>query len=150
MRTNRKIGWKIFACLMAVLVIVGDFPKLANPTAHHPLQIALLPVYAIVLLGLWQYSFGWPRRPSSGFWRVFAPFFALVTAASVGFAIPPIIVVASLLSGSVMGVLGMLIGLGLPAAIVTYTIIALLRLGDWIGPTRRPVGERPPQLSLPL
>jgi hypothetical protein len=31
-----------------------------------------------------------------------------------------------------------------------FTAIALFRLGDWIGPTRRPVGERQNQLSLPF
>ena len=31
-----------------------------------------------------------------------------------------------------------------------YSIIALFRLGDWIGPTRSPVGARQQQLSLPF
>jgi hypothetical protein len=36
------------------------------------------------------------------------------------------------------------------AAMAVFTMIALFRLGDWIGPTRRPIGARPQQLSLPI
>ncbi len=48
-----------------------------------------------------------------------------------------------LLAGALLVVLPM-------AAMLVFTTVALLRLGDWTGPTRRPVGLRPAQLSLPI
>ena len=136
-------GWKLLAIVMALLVLIGDVPKLGNPSAQHPVQIILFPINCIALAGLFQYSFDRWERPTESFWRPFAIFFGLVTAAQIGFALPPIAVLLKMVGGSLMGVMGVIIGVGLPLLLAILVNVALLRLGRWIGPNKRRPAMQP-------
>ena len=85
--------------------------------------------------------------------RLYAPFFALIVAGQLGYSLIALSRALLLLSRADGQTLLMTIGaitVALPImAMAVFTLIALLRLGDWIGPTRRTLGCSK-QLSLPL
>jgi len=152
MRPRWHLGWILFAIVMVWAECMGDVPRILLPqrtTAEH-LFISYANVTAVT--GLTCYAFRFSVFPN--FWRIFAPAYALIIAAQFGKWLPAFSRVMSFMfqraSSTPLSIVGAL-ALTVPILAMTmYTIVALLRLGDWIGPTRRPVGLRPTQLSLPI
>lgn len=150
MKPRWQIGWIVFALAMLVGECLGDIPRLFHP---HRISDSLMPLAnAIAILGLTFYAFRWDG--SRGFWRLYAPIYAMVLAALIGTSLIPLMRV--LVAMVALGKATPLVALGALTAtvpiwaMVVFTLVALFRLGDWIGPTRRPVGVRQQQLSLPL
>jgi hypothetical protein len=141
------LGWKLFAGLMVVMVAVGDVPKLLHPTGATALLVVGLNVAAMT--GLAGYAFG-KRVGPTRFWRLFGPFFCLVTAAQLGAALPILVRLFAFAQGSPAMVLGLLIAVVPVVAMAIFTNLALLRQGELLGPGRRPLGRGPDQLPLPL
>lgn len=106
----------------------------------------------IAVLGLTFYVFR--LNSSRGFWRLYAPVYAMVIAWQVGALVIRFTQLATILFArgqDPVVVLGPAFLVAVPiTAMAAYTLAALFRLGDWIGPTRRPVGVRTQQLSLAL
>lgn len=150
MKPRLHIGWMIFALAMLAGECVGDIPRLVHPHRIYDSMVAL--ANAVAVLGLVFYAFR--CNTSRRFWRLYAPFYAMVLAALIGTSLIPLARV--LLAMVALGKATPLVALGALAAtvpiwaMVVFTLVALFRLGDWIGPTRRPVGARQQQLSLPL
>ena len=106
----------------------------------------------LAMVGLVFYAVG--ISASRSFWRLFAPLYAMMLAAQLGSWLPPFTIATSRMVGvsenSTWAAAG-IVAVSMPLlAMSLYTTIACFRLGDWIGPTRRPIGERQSQLSLPF
>jgi hypothetical protein len=140
-------GWKLFAGLMAVMVAIGDLPKLLHPIGATALLVVGLNVAAMT--GLAAYAFGRRVGPTA-FWRGFGPFFCLVTVAQLGAALPILVRLLVFAQGSPGIVLGLLIAVVPVLAMALFTCLALLRQGELLGPGRRPLGRSPDRLPLPL
>lgn len=144
----------IFAIAMVWGETLVDVPRLVLPFRSSPghLITAAFNLTAVVGLTAYAFDFASLRRPN--FWRMFTPFYAAFMALLLGQSFPILLrVVAFMLAyggNSPLVAIGALAVLIPIAAMLVFTFIALLRLGDWIGPTRRPLGQTPAQLSLPI
>jgi hypothetical protein len=152
MKPRWHIGWILFAIAMVWGECVGDVPHLLLPHHTTPAHFAFALANATAVLGLTFYAFRWTA--SRAFWRLFAPLYALFLAAQIGATLVPftrvIAGLAALGKDAPLVILGAIVVLLPVTAMAVFTVIALFRLGDWIGPTRRPLGVRPQQLSLPI
>ena len=152
MKPRLHIGWILFALVMVWAESWGDVPKLLFPHRTTPTHFFIAATNVTAVIGLALYAFN--LKATCGFWRLYAPIYAIIIVAQFGLWLPPFtIATARMMSvggGNAWAVAGIL-AVTLPLmAMSLYSIIALFRLGDWIGPTRRPVGARQQQLSLPL
>jgi hypothetical protein len=152
MKRRLHIGWLLFAIVMVWSECIGDVPRLLLPHRTTPEHFFAAFANVTAVLGLTFYAFR--CTAAAPFWRLFAPAYALFVAAEFGRWLPPFTrVVAAMfrrggdnslaLVGAVTVTLPLL-------AMTVFSLIALFRLGDWIGPSRRPVGVRPAQLQLPI
>jgi hypothetical protein len=152
MKSRWNIGWVLFAAVMVWGECLGDVPSLLLPRHSTPEHFVVALANITAALGLVFYAFGYAG--SRAFWRLFAPLYALFLAGEVGGSFVGMTqVVTSLLAVGKNGplvILGGMVVLLPIIAMAVFTMIALFRLGDWIGPTRRPVGVQPRQLSLPI
>ena len=152
MKPRWQIGWILFAIAMVWGECMEDVPRLLLPHHTTPAHFVVALANVTAVLGLIFYAFRYHR--TRAFWRLFAPLYALFLAAQVGgsFVAMTRVVTALLALGkdAPLVVLGGMVVLLPIMAMAVYTTIALFRLGDWIGPTRRPIGVRPQQLSLPI
>jgi hypothetical protein len=152
MKRRLHIGWVLFAIVMVWAECMGDVPKLLFPHRTTPIRLFMAITNLIAVIGLAFYAF--QIRQTKAFWRLYAPAYAIVIAAQFGLWMPSF-VLATIRIMSSNGT-NFLTGAGMVAvtlpilAMTTYSIIALFRLGDWIGPTRGPAGMRQPQLNLPF
>ena len=152
MKPRLQIGWVLFALVMVWMECMGDVPKLLLPHRTTPVHFLIALANLVAVAGIALYALR--RTETREFWRLYAPTYAFIIALQLGIWMPQFIRATS----RVMSADGMnfIIGAGMVAvtlpilATTAYSIIALFRLGDWIGPTRRPVGARQKQLSLPL
>jgi hypothetical protein len=152
MKRRWHLGWVLFAITMVWSECLGDVPKILFPNRTTPahLFIAITNVTAVTGLALYAFQLTGTRA----FWRVYAPIYAIIIAAQFGVWMPLFILATAQLMNlqglSFLSRIGV-VAVTLPLLAMTmYCLIALFRLGDWIGPTRRPVGQRPQQLSLPI
>ena len=152
MKSRWHVGWVLFAVGMVWAECWGDVPKLLFPHRTTPEHLFNATTNVIAVTGLALYAFG--LRGSRAFWRLYAPGYAIVIAAQFGLCAPAFaIATAQIMSSAGMDFISQvgLLAITLPMlAMTVFSIIALFRLGDWIGPTRRPVGEQSLQLHLPL
>jgi hypothetical protein len=151
MKPRLHIGWVLFALVMVWGESIADVPRLLFHRAAAPhLLMALANTTAVV--GLTLYAFRWAR--GRAFWRYYAPLYALVVVWQLGHGLiyfTRALVGIVKLGTDVPLLLAGAFAVSFPLiAMAVFTAIALFRLGDWIGPTRRPVGERQNQLSLPF
>jgi|GEM_PF-2747561 len=145
--TGPGLGWKLFAGLMVFGEAIGDVPKLFHPASA--LTSVLVALNLVAVSGVVAYAFR-QRLGPVGFWRAFAPFFCLVSAGEIGRVLPIIVRLIALTQGSMVMVLGMLFVIVPVLAMAFFTCLALLRQAELLGPSRRPLGRKPDQLSLPL
>jgi hypothetical protein len=152
MKPGWQVGWILFAAVMVWGECVGDVPRLLLPHHTTPAHFVVAVANVTAALGLVFYAFRYNR--SRAFWRLFAPLYALFVAGEVGgsfVALTQIVTgLIALGKDAPLAVLGGMVVMLPIAAMAVFTMIALFRLGDWIGPTRRPIGARPQQLSLPI
>ncbi|MFL6727673.1 MAG: hypothetical protein ACJ8FS_14330 [Sphingomicrobium sp.] len=152
MKPRLQIGWVLFAIVMVWGECIGDVPRLILPHHTTPAHFIMALVNVTAVLGLTFYAFR--MTASRSFWRVYAPLYATIMAAELGYslmALTRVIRAIARVGGDTPLVALGAVTVGLPImAMAVFTLIALLRLGDWIGPTRRPIGTRPGQLSLPI
>jgi hypothetical protein len=152
MKPRWQVGWILFAIAMVWGECIGDVPRLVLPHHTTPAHFVIALANATAVLGVTFYALRYTR--TRAFWRLFAPLYALFLAGEVGVSFVSLTrVVAGLLAlgkDAPLVILGGMVVLLPIMAMAVFTIIALFRLGDWIGPTRRPVGVRPQQLSLPI
>lgn len=152
MKPRWQVGWILFAVAMVWGECVGDVPRLLLPHHTTPAHFVVALANVTAVLGLIFYALRYNR--TRAFWRLFAPLYAMFLAAEVGGSFVSLTrVVTGLVAlgkDAPLVVLGGMVVLLPIMAMAVFTLIALFRLGDWIGPTRRPVGERQLQLSLPL
>jgi hypothetical protein len=152
MKSRWHIGWILFAIVMVWGEAIGDIPRLILPHRTTPAHFVIALANATAILGLSFYAFR--MTGTRRFWRLYAPLYAAFIVVQLGSSLV-------LFSRVMMALLAvgdnaplMLVGavtVVLPiTAMTVFTLIALFRLGDWIGPTRRPIGLRPQQLSLPI
>ena len=152
MKPRWHLGWVLFAIVTVWAECSGDVPRILFPHRTTPAHLFIAITNVIAVTGLALYAFR--LTATRAFWRIYAPVYAIIIAAQFGIWLPPF-VQATIRVMSYDG-MNFLTGAGMVAvtvpilAMTAYSIIALFRLGDWIGPTRRPVGQRPQQLSLPL
>jgi hypothetical protein len=127
-------------------------PRLALPGMTTPARWAMTLLNTIATLGVVLYVLR--RTGTAPFWRLFAPIYAAVFAAQLGGILPQFfratLALADLGPQAPLALVGAMVVVVPVLAIAVFTMIALFRLGDWIGPTRRPLGLRERQLSLPL
>ena len=154
MKPRRHIGWLIFAIAMVWGETLVDVPRLVLPFRSSPAHLVTAAFNLTAIIGLTAYAFGFAflRRPN--FWRIFTPCYGAFMALLIGHSIPAFLRVVTLMAvyggNTPLVAIGALTVLIPIAAMLVFTFIALLRLGDWIGPTRRALGETPAQLSLPI
>jgi len=127
-------------------------PRLLLPHRATPAHFVVALANVTAVLGLTFYALRYDR--SRPFWRLFAPLYAMFLAAQFGASFVALTrVVTGLMAlgkDAPLVILGGIVVLLPMMAMAVFTVIALFRLGDWIGPTRRPVGVREQQLSLPI
>jgi uncharacterized YccA/Bax inhibitor family protein len=152
MKPRWHVGWILFAIVMVWGECIGDVPRLLFPHRTTPVHFLMALVNVIAVLGLTLYAFR--MTASRGFWRIYAPFYAMVVAAELGYSLMVLtrVIAAMFRLGGDSPLLAIgAVTVGLPImALAVFTLIALFRLGDWIGPSRRPIGFRAQQLSLPI
>ena len=152
MKPRWQVGWILFAVAMVWGECVGDVPRLLLPHHTTPAHFVVALANVTAVLGLIFYALRYNR--TRAFWRLCAPLYAMFLAAEVGGSFVSLTrVVTGLVAlgkDAPLVVLGGMVVLLPIMAMAVFTLIALFRLGDWIGPTRRPIGERQLQLSLPL
>ena len=152
MKPRLHIGWVLFAIAMVWGEGVGDFPRLLFPHRTTPFHFLMSFVNSIAVLGIVLYALR--MNGSRAFWRVYGPLYTLIVAAELGYSLIALsrVLVAMWRSGPdtpLMAIGAVTVGLPIMAMAV-FTLIALLRLGDWIGPSKRPLRLRGTQLALPL
>ena len=152
MKPRWQVAWILFAFAMVWGVCLADVPRLLLPHRTTPAHFVAALANITAVLGLTFYALRYNR--SRGFWRLFAPLYAMFLSAQVGASFVSLtrVVTGLLVLGkdAPLVILGGMVVLLPMIAMAVFTVIALFRLGDWIGPTRRPVGVRPQQLSLPI
>jgi hypothetical protein len=146
-RTGPGLGWKLFAGFLAIMVLIGDLPRLFRLTSLA--EFAMVACYFVAVAGLIAYAAGRQCLPVR-FWRVYAPAFCLLCAGQVGWSAPKVAWLVYRGQGSPASVLGFFIVVVPAVSMVVFICIALLRQAELLGPGRRPLGARPEQLSLPL
>ncbi|MEA3059834.1 MAG: hypothetical protein QOE50_1246 [Sphingomonadales bacterium] len=152
MKPRLQIAWILFAIAMVWGECIADVPRLLLPHRTTPAHFVVALANVTAVLGLTFYAFRYNH--TRGFWRLFAPLYAMFLAAQVGGSFVALTrVVTGLIAlgkDAPLVILGGIVVLLPIMAMAVFTVIALFRLGDWIGPTRRPVGASPQQLSLPI
>ena len=152
MKPRWQVGWILFAIAMVWGECIVDVPRLLLPHHTTPAHFVVALANVTAVLGLIFYSLRYNR--TRAFWRLFAPLYAMFLAGQVGGSFVALTrVVTGLMAlgkDAPLVILGGIVVLLPIMAMAVFTVIALFRLGDWIGPTRRPVGVRPQQLSLPI
>jgi hypothetical protein len=152
MKPKVQVGWILFAIAMVWGECIGDLPRLIVPHRTTPVHVLMALVNVIAVLGLTLYAFR--MTAGRGFWRIYAPVYAMIVAAELGYSVMALtrVIVAMMRLGRETPLLAIgAVTVGLPImAMAVFTLIALFRLGDWTGPSRRPIGERPKQLSFPI
>jgi|SRR3954447_13698628 hypothetical protein len=152
MKPRWQVGWILFAIVMVWAESMGDLPRLLFPHSADGTRFVIALANGTAVIGVVFYTLG--ITGSRPFWRVYAPLFAMVLAAQFGSGVVSLTrVVARLMvlgKDAPLVILAGVVVLLPMVAMATFTALALFRLGDWIGPTRRPVGLRLKQLSLPI
>lgn len=152
MKPSLHIGWVLFAIAMVWGEAIGDIPRLLFPHHTTPFQFLIAMVNSIAVLGIALYALR--MNGSRAFWRVFAPVYGLIVAAELAYSVVALsrVLIAMWRVGPDTPLIAIgAVTVGLPImAMAVFTLIALLRLGDWIGPTRRAVWARQEQLTLSL
>ena len=152
MKPRLHVGWVLFALAMVWGEGIGDFPRLLFPHRTTLFHFLMALTNSIAVLGIAFYALR--LNGARAFWRFYAPLYALIVAAELAYSLIALSRVIELMSRA--GAQTPLVAVGavtvvLPImAMAVFTLIALLRLGEWIGPTRRPIGARQPQLNLPF
>lgn len=150
MKPRLHIGWVLFAIAMVWGEGIGDLPRLIFPHRTTPFQFLMALTNAIAVLGIVFYTLR--MNGARAFWRMYAPFYALIVGCELAYSLFMLTKVLLLMANA--GGQTPLVAIGavtvaLPImAMAVFTLIALLRLGDWIGPTKRPL--RGAQLALAL
>ena len=152
MKPRLHMGWVLFALVMVWLECMGDVPKLLFPHRTSPAHFLIALTNFVAVTGLALYALG--RTETRSFWRLYAPTYAFIIAFQFGIWMPTFVRATSEVvraDGMNFIIAAGMVTVTLPILATTvYSIVALFRLGDWIGPTRRPVGERQQQLRLPF
>jgi hypothetical protein len=152
MKPRLHIGWVLFAIAMVWGEGIGDFPRLLFPHRTTVFHFLMALVNSIAVLGIALYALR--MNGSRAFWRVYAPLYTLIVAAELGYSAIALsrLLFAMWRAGPDTPLVALgAVTVGLPIiAMAVFTLIALLRLGDWIGPTKRPLGLPGAQLPLPL
>ena len=148
-KSPAAIAWLLFAAFNIWSACIGDFPRLVVGLMLRPRWELIIPfLNIIIVIGIAQYAVGLRSARSTVFWRGFAPIMLVEMAYLLGSFGPAFAKILSVIGSSKLALLGVVIGVGLPIMMVVYGAIAVLRLGDYLGPTRRPLGQKPAQLSL--
>jgi len=152
MKPSLHIGWVLFAIAMVWGEAVGDFPRLLVPHRTTPFHFLMAMVNSIAVLGIALYALR--MNGSRAFWRVYAPLYGLIVAAELAYSVVALsyVLMAMWRAGPDTPLVAIgAVTVGLPImAMAVFTLIALLRLGDWTGPTKRPLRLRGTQLALRL
>ena len=154
MKPRRHIGWMIFAIAMVWGETLVDVPRLVLPFRSSPGHIVTAAFNLTAVVGLTAYAFDVGVLHRTAFWRLFTPIYGAFMALLIGYSVPSLVKVVALMlvygGNTPLVAIGALAALIPIAAMLAFTFIALLRLGDWIGPTRRALGQTPAQLNLPI
>jgi len=142
-------AWLLFAGVSLLAGCINDLPKLIHGLMLNPGWGLIFPLVNVVsVLGLCQYSVRWRSTRTTRFWRGFAPFMLLVYTVMIARGFSATAHLLGLLADAPLGLLGIFVMLAIVLGTVVMTALAVLRLGDYLGPTRRPLGQKPAQLSL--
>ena len=144
-------AWLLFAGVSLLSECVNGLPKLIFGLMMDPNWNLVFPLVNLVsVAGVCQYAVRWRSPRTMRFWRSFAPIMLLTYTFMIARGLPATARLLSLLGDAPLGLLGVLLIFGVVLASTIAISIAVLRLGDYLGPTRRPLGQRPAQLSLSL
>ncbi|MCY7339471.1 MAG: hypothetical protein LH465_05900 [Sphingomonas bacterium] len=149
--TSAGWAWLLFAGVSVIIGCIHDLPKLAAGLILDPGWGLVVPLVNVLsLVGLCQFAVRWRSPRTTRFWRGFAPVLLITWTVMFARTYPAAANVFALLEDAPIRLLGVLLALGLVIVPTVFTAVAMLRLGDYLGPTRRPLGQKPAQLSLSL
>jgi hypothetical protein len=150
-RTPSAWAWLLFAAISVLAACAHDIPNLLAGMLMAPSWKLIFPVVNVVsLAGLCQYAIGWRSERTTLLWRSFAPAMMLVFTVATAFILVPAANVLTFALDAPLSAVAVVLILAFTLANMSFIAIAVLRLGDYIGPTRRPLGQKPAQLSLNL
>jgi hypothetical protein len=150
---NNPAGWAwlLFAGISVLVACVNDLPKLIAGLLLGPGWGLVFPLVNVLsIAGLAQYAVRWRSPRATRFWRCFGPIMLLTYTLMISRGLSAMVRLFGLLADAPLGMLGALLAFGILVANTVMIAIAVLRLGDHLGPTRRPLGQKPAQLSLSL
>src|SRR5438046_10651287 len=133
MKQRWQVGWILFALVMVWAECVGDVQRLLHPHRTSGLQVLISLANATAVLGLLFYAFR--LNSSRAFWRIYAPLYAMIVAAQLGFSLVPLsptmVALLAMSKGATLVIAAALTAI-LPLFVMAlFTLIALLRVGDW-------------------
>jgi hypothetical protein len=142
-------AWLLFAGVNVVAACFNEIPRLIAGLILNPDWSLVSPLVGVVsVAGLCQYAVRWRSARTTAFWRGFAPVMLVTWTILLARTFPATANVFALLGDAPVQMVGVLLVLGAVFVPTAFIAIAVLRLGDYLGPTRRPLGHRPAQLSL--
>jgi hypothetical protein len=150
-RFNTPAGWAwlLFAAINVIVACTNDLPKLVAGLLLAPHWGLLFPVLGVLgVIGLCQYAVGWRSPRIVRFWRLAAPVVVIAFTIMIARGFPATARLLVLLQDAPLQMIGLFFALALVIGPAAMIALALLRLGDYLGPTRRPLGQKPAQLSL--
>ena len=144
-------AWLLFAGVNVVAACFNEVPTLIAGLMLDPDWGLVVPLVSIVsVAGLCQYAVRWRSPRTATFWRGFAPVMLVTWTFLLSRTYPATAKVLALSSDAPLRMIGVILVLGVVIVPTAFIAIAVLRLGDYLGPTRRPLGRKPAQLSLKL
>jgi hypothetical protein len=150
LKHNTPAGWAwlLFAAVNVIAACFNELPKLLAGvmlTPHWGLLLSLVSLVSIA--GLCQYAVRWRSPRTTTFWRGFAPVMLITWTIVFARTYPATANVLALLHDAPMQMAGVFLALALMIVPTAFIALAVLRLGDYLGPTRHPLGRKPAQLS---
>ncbi|MDQ3143379.1 MAG: hypothetical protein M3Q57_00680 [Pseudomonadota bacterium] len=144
-------AWLVFAVINVLAACFNELPKLITGLMLNPDWGLVIPLVSLVsVAGLCQYAVRWRSPRTTTFWRGFAPVMLITWTILLARTYPAAAKVLALSGDAPLRILGVLLVFGVVFVPTAFMAIAVLRLGDYLGPTRRPLGQKPAQLSLNL
>ena len=142
-------AWLLFAAISFVIACMNDIPQLlADLIAGPDGKLIFRVVNVVSVAGLCQYAVRWRSPRTTRFWRGFGPVMLLTFTVMIAQFLPPTAQVLRTAADAPLAIVAVALMFGIVVANTALIAIAVLRLGDYLGPARRPLGRRPAQLSL--
>lgn len=144
-------AWLLFAGISFIIACLHDIPQLIAGLIIAPdWKFIIRAINVLSVAGLCQYAVRWRSPRTTCFWRIFAPAMLLTYTVMIAHFLPPTVAALRASIDAPLAILAVLLTLAIVVANTVLIAIAVLRLGDYLGPTRRPLGQKPAQLSLSL